>query len=117
MLTRNPRRYVYKGHERLAYRVSPEGEPPRNEVHLYEDSRVIGSSCAMWHLQSNRMSKRIPAVQGLGVHMEHEQYQQWEAGTEREVEERPTTLTKWLDYIRAPPANDRQCRAVRYMDV
>ena len=109
-------RYVYKGHDRLMYRVEAEDEPRANEVKKFEDARIIGSSCAAWHLQGNAMSKRIPAVHGLDVHLEDEQRVVYERGKEREVEPRATTLTEWFKYIKHPPAGDMGCRAERYLD-
>ena len=85
-------------------------------MQTFENARVIGSSCAAWHLHGFTMFKRIPAVQGLDVHLEHGQYQQWEEGTEREVEPRETTLTQWLYYIAHPPSADAGCRQERYMN-
>jgi hypothetical protein len=122
-------KYVYKGPDNIMYRLenatdNPAGAPEpaptaRNEINEHVDARVVGASRAFWGIASYKMYTQSPTVWTLDVHLENEQWCQWEDGDERSAhaEGAPdTTLTNWLKYVKTPPAGDPGCRDELYLN-
>lgn len=74
---------------------------------------------ACWRTFEFELYGRTPPVQALPVHLEHLQRTTWVEGSEAAAAARgapDTELTHWLEYIRKPPPNDPNCRALKYID-
>lgn len=102
-------KYVYKGPDRamVAVRESTDGV---NEIELYQDMRSIGSAEGCWRTFSFDMYDREPTVVRLQSHLHNLQPIRYPAGTEQQAVEQgapPTTLTAWLDYLKAHPEEGR----------
>ena len=77
-----------------------------NEIELYQDMRSIGSAEGCWRTFDFDMYDRAPVVKRLQVHLPDMQSCTYEEGSEEAaITAGPptTTLTAWLDYIKAHP--------------
>ena len=94
-------RYIYKGPDRQMVRAGDliGGD---NEIAEYQDMRSIGASEACWRLFDMPLSKRLPNVVALHVHLQDHQLVYFAPGQEQQAAQaaRRTHLTAWLEYNR-----------------
>lgn len=66
-------KYVYKGHDKQAVHIEPDGEEIINEIRKYQDARYVSPPEAMWRVFGFALSKISPPVMTLQVHLPNKQ--------------------------------------------